>query len=71
MKIFSTKRDKIMILVILLVIIFFFGLKSYFKIDEQNEETVDFINVRRIEKQREKQHANRNSEKRKHSSEES
>jgi len=41
MKIFSTKRDKIMVLVILLVIIFFFGLKSYFKIDEQNAEAVE------------------------------
>ena len=29
-----------MVLVILLVIIFFFGLKSYFKIDEQNVEAV-------------------------------
>jgi len=41
MKIFSTKRDKIMVLVILLVIIFFFGLKSYFKIDEQNAVAVE------------------------------
>lgn len=41
MKIFSTKRNKIMVLVILLVIIFFFGLKSYFKIDEQNAEAVE------------------------------
>lgn len=41
MKIFSTKRDKIMVLVILLVIIFFFGLKSYFKINEQNAEAVE------------------------------
>ena len=41
MKIFSTKRDKIMVLVILLVIIFFFGLKSYFKIDEQNVKAVE------------------------------
>ena len=41
MKIFSTKRNKIMVLVILLAIIFFFGLKSYFKIDEQNTEAVE------------------------------
>ena len=41
MKILSTKRNKIMILVILLVIVFFFGLKSYFKIDEQNAEAVE------------------------------
>ena len=41
MKIFSTKRDKIMVLVILLVIIFIFGLKSYFKIDQQNAEAVE------------------------------
>jgi len=41
MKIFSTKRNKIMVLVILLVIIFFFGLKSYFKIDEQDVEAVE------------------------------
>lgn len=41
MKIFSTKRNKITVLVILLVIIFFFGLKSYFKIDEQNAEAVE------------------------------
>ena len=41
MKRFSTKRDKIMVLVILLVIIFFFGLKSYFKIDEQNVKAVE------------------------------
>jgi len=41
MKIFSTKRDKIMVLVILLVIIFFFGLKPYFKIDEQNVKAVE------------------------------
>ncbi len=41
MKIFSTKRDKIMVWVILLVIIFFFGLKSYFKIDEQNVKAVE------------------------------
>ena len=40
MKIFFTKRNKIMGLVILLVIVFFFGLKSYFKIDEQNAEAV-------------------------------
>ncbi|HAJ33383.1 MAG TPA: hypothetical protein DCK79_08425 [Candidatus Atribacteria bacterium] len=40
MKIFFTKRNKIMVLVTLLVIIFFFGLKSYFKIDEQNAEAV-------------------------------
>ncbi|MBA7644678.1 Thiol:disulfide interchange protein DsbD [subsurface metagenome] len=30
-----------MVLVILLVIVFFFGLKSYFKIDEQNAEAVE------------------------------
>jgi thioredoxin-related protein len=41
MKIFSTKRNKIMALVILLVIVFFFGLKSYFKIDEQDVEAVE------------------------------
>ena len=41
MKIFSTKRNKIMVLVILLVVVFFFGLKSYFKIDEQNAEAVE------------------------------
>lgn len=41
MKIFSTRRNKIMVLVSLLVIIFFFGLKSYFKIDEQNAEAVE------------------------------
>jgi len=41
MKIFFTKRNKIMVLVILLVIIFFLGLKSYFKIDEQNAEAVE------------------------------
>jgi len=41
MKIFSTRRNKIMVLVILLVIISFFGLKSYFKIDEQNAEAVE------------------------------
>jgi len=43
MNIFSTKRNKIMVLVILLVIIFFFGLKSYFKIDEQDAEAVEKI----------------------------
>ena len=32
-----------MVLVILLVIIFFFGLKSYFKIDEQNAEVVEEV----------------------------
>ena len=41
MKIFFIKRNKIMVLVILLVIIFFLGLKSYFKIDEQNIEAVE------------------------------
>lgn len=41
MKILSTKRNKIMVLVILLVMIFFFGLKSYFKIDEQNAKAVE------------------------------
>ncbi|MCK4309257.1 MAG: thioredoxin fold domain-containing protein [Candidatus Atribacteria bacterium] len=41
MKIFSTKRNRIMVLVILLVVVFFFGLKSYFKIDEQNAEAVE------------------------------
>jgi len=41
MKILFTKRNKIMILVILLVIVFFFGLKSYFKIDEQNAGAVE------------------------------
>jgi thioredoxin-related protein len=41
MKIFSTKRNKIMVLAILLAIIFLFGLKSYFKIDEQNAEAVE------------------------------
>ena len=41
MKIFSTKRNKIMVLVILLVVVFFFGLKSYFKIDEQDAEAVE------------------------------
>ncbi len=41
MKIFSTKRNKIIVLGILLAIIFFFGLKSYFKIDEQNAEAVE------------------------------
>jgi len=41
MKIFSTKRDRIIFLVILLVIVFFFGLKSYFKIDQQNAEAVE------------------------------
>jgi thioredoxin-related protein len=41
MKIFSTKRNKIMVLVILVVIVFYFGLKSYFKIDEQNAEAVE------------------------------
>jgi len=41
MKIFSTKRNKIMVLVILLVVVFFFGLKSYFTIDEQNAEAVE------------------------------
>jgi len=30
-----------MVLVILLVVVFFFGLKSYFKIDEQNVEAVE------------------------------
>jgi len=43
MKIFSTKRNKIMVLVILLVIIFFFGLKSYFKLDEQDAEAVEQV----------------------------
>jgi len=41
MKIFSTKRNKIMVLAILLVVVFFFGLKSYFKIDEQDAEAVE------------------------------
>jgi len=41
MKIFSTKRNKIMVLVILLAIIFFFVLKSYFKIDKQSAEAVE------------------------------
>lgn len=41
MKIFFTKRNKIMVLVILLAVIFFFGLKSYFKIDEQKVEVVE------------------------------
>jgi len=41
MKIFSTKRNKIMVLVILVVIVFYFGLKSYFKIDEQDVEVVE------------------------------
>jgi len=43
MNIFSIKRNKIMILVILLVIVFFFGLKSYFKIDEQDAEAVEQV----------------------------
>jgi len=43
MKIFSTKRNKIMVLVILLVIIFFFGLKSYFKLDEQDAGAVEQV----------------------------
>jgi len=30
-----------MVLVILLVVVFFFGLKSYFKVDEQNAEAVE------------------------------
>src|SRR5665648_808165 len=41
MKIFSTKRNKIMVLVILLVIIFYFGLKSYFKINQQNAKALE------------------------------
>lgn len=41
MKIFFTKRNKIMVLVILLAVIFFFGLKSYFKIDEQKPEEIE------------------------------
>ena len=41
MKFFSTKREKIMVLVILLVIIFIFGLKSYFKINQQNAKALE------------------------------
>jgi len=41
MKIFFTRRNRIMLLVVLLAVVFFFGLKSYFKIDEQNAEAVE------------------------------
>jgi thioredoxin-related protein len=35
MKIFSAKRDQIMILTIFLILIFFFGIRSYFKTNQQ------------------------------------
>jgi len=43
MKIFSNKRDKIIVLVILLILIFFIGLRPYFKTNQQNVEAIEEI----------------------------
>ena len=44
MKIFSSKRGKIIVLVILLVLIFFIGVGPYFKTNQQNVEAVEGAN---------------------------
>ena len=43
MKIFSTKRDKIIVLVILVILIFFVSIGLYFKTNQQNMEAVEEI----------------------------
>lgn len=45
MKIFSTKRDRIIILTIFLILIFFFGIRSYFKTNQQGREVVEENNL--------------------------
>ena len=40
MKVFSNKKGKILVLIILLVIVFYFGVKSYFHMQEQGVEVV-------------------------------
>ena len=45
MKIFSAKRDQIMILTIFLILIFFFGIRSYFKTNQQGREVVKGNNL--------------------------
>jgi thioredoxin-related protein len=45
MKIFSAKRDQIMILTIFLILIFFFGIRSYFKTNQQGAEVVKENNL--------------------------
>jgi thioredoxin-related protein len=45
MKIFSAKRDWIIILTIFLILIFFFGIRSYFKTNQQGREVVKENNL--------------------------
>ena len=40
MKVFSTKRDKVIILIIFLIVIFFFGIRLYLKTSQQGKEVV-------------------------------
>jgi len=43
MKIFSSKIDKIIVLAILLILIFFIGLRPYFRTNQQNVEAIEEI----------------------------
>ena len=45
MKVFSTKRDKVIILIIFLILIFFFGIRPYLKTSQQGAEAVEENNL--------------------------